>query len=91
MSLIPLLIFYQFADAMQICYANILRGTGRVMSMMRIAIISYVIIGLPAAYILGFTLDMGVKGIFLAISLGLFIAAGLFFREYHKLGKTHFS
>lgn len=91
MSLIPLLLFYQFADAMQICFANILRGTGRVMSMMRIAIISYVIIGLPAAYIMGFTLGWGVKGIFLAISLGLFTAAGLFFWEYHKFGKAHFS
>lgn len=91
MSLIPLLLFYQFADAMQICFANILRGTGRVMSMMRIAIISYVIIGLPAAYIMGFALGWGVKGIFLAISLGLFTAAGLFFWEYHKFGKAHFS
>ena len=90
MSLIPLLIFYQFADAMQICYANILRGTGRVMSMMRIAIISYVIIGLPAAYILSFVLGMGVQGILLAISLGLFTAAGLFLWEYHKISKTKF-
>jgi MATE family multidrug resistance protein len=76
---------------MQICFANILRGTGRVMSMMRIAIISYVIIGLPAAYVMGFALGWGVKGIFLSISLGLFTAAGLFFWEYHKFGKAHFS
>lgn len=88
-SLIPLLIFYQFADAMQICYANILRGTGQVMSMMRIAIISYLIIGLPAAYVLGFTFGMGVRGIFLAISLGLFTAAGLFYREYSKVERKH--
>jgi hypothetical protein len=40
---------------------------------------------------MGFALGWGVKGIFLSISLGLFTAAGLFFWEYHKFGKAHFS
>ena len=84
LSLIPLLVLYQFADAMQICYANILRGTGHVLSMMRIAIISYLIVNIPAAFILGFPLGWGVKGIFLAFFIGLFTAACLFFWEYRK-------
>ena len=47
LSLIPFLVLYQFADAMQICYANILRGTGHVLAMVRIAIISYLIVNIP--------------------------------------------
>ena len=84
LSLIPLLVLYQFADAMQICYANILRGTGHVLAMVRIAIISYLIVNIPAAFILGFPLGWGVKGIFLAFFIGLFTAASLFFWEYRK-------
>lgn len=84
LSLIPFLVLYQFADAMQICYANILRGTGHVLSMVRIAIISYLIVNIPAAFILGFSLGWGVKGIFLAFFIGLFTAATLFFWEYRK-------
>lgn len=84
LSLIPFLVLYQFADAMQICYANILRGTGHVLAMVRIAIISYLIVNIPAAFILGFPLGWGVKGIFLAFFIGLFTAATLFFKEYRK-------
>ena len=84
LSLIPLLVLYQFADAMQICYANILRGTGHVLSMVRIAIISYLIVNIPVAFILGFPLGWGVKGIFLAFFVGLFAAATPFFWEYRK-------
>lgn len=88
LSLIPLLVLYQFADAMQICYANILRGTGHVLSMMRIAIISYLIVNIPVAFFLGFPLGWGVKGIFLAFFIGLFTAASLFFKEYRKAMRT---
>ena len=88
LSLIPLLVLYQFADAMQICYANILRGTGHVLSMMRIAIISYLIVNIPVAFFLGFPLGWGVKGIFLAFFIGLFTAATLFFWEYRKAMRT---
>lgn len=84
LSLIPFLVLYQFADAMQICYANILRGTGHVLAMVRIAIISYLIVNIPVAFFLGFSLGWGVKGIFLAFFIGLFTAATLFFKEYRK-------
>ena len=84
LSLIPFLVLYQFADAMQICYANILRGTGHVLAMVRIAIISYLIVNIPVAFFLGFPLGWGVKGIFLAFFIGLFTAATLFFKEYRK-------
>ena len=54
LTLIAPLILYQFCDATQVCYANALRGTSHVMPMMWIAFVSYVLVGIPVAYLLGF-------------------------------------
>ena len=85
LSLIVPLLLYQFGDAIQICYANALRGTAHVMSMMKIAFISYVIIGIPTGYLLGFPLGWGIHGIFLAFSAGLFSAAIQFYLEFRHV------
>lgn len=84
-SLIPPLILYRLGDAMQICYANALRGTSHVMSMMWIAFISYIVVNIPAGYILAFPLGMGIYGLFIAFSLGLFVAAALFLSHYRSV------
>lgn len=86
-SLIPPLILYQLGDAMQICYANALRGTSHVMSMMWIAFVSYIVVNIPAGYILAFPLGMGIYGLFIAFSLGLFVAVTLFYCHYRKVMK----
>ncbi|MDD5779649.1 MAG: MATE family efflux transporter [Bacteroidales bacterium] len=89
LSLIPLLVLYQFADAMQICFANVLRATGHSLAMMRTAFISYLLLNLPAGYLLAFPLGLGVRGIFMAFSLGLLCAAFLFARDYHRVVRQH--
>ena len=89
LSLIVLLVVYQFGDAMQICYANVLRGTGHVMSMMKVAFVSYILINIPLAYVLSFPLGFGLHGIYAAFSAGLFTAALLFFRKYTKVLRSH--
>lgn len=78
MSLIPPLLLYQLGDATQINFANALRGTSKVMSMLWISFFSYVVVGLPVTYLLGFPLGMGIYGIFLSFSVSLFLAATLF-------------
>lgn len=85
LTLIVPLILYQFGDAMQICYANALRGTSEVMSMMWIAFISYIVVNIPMGFILGFPCGLGIRGIFLAISLGLFTAAPLFYFRFRAV------
>ena len=85
LSLIPPLVLYQLGDAMQICFANALRGTAHVQSMMWIAFVSYVVVNLPMAYVLAFPLGMGSMGLFLAFSAGLFTAALLFARQYYRV------
>lgn len=77
-SLIVPLILYQFCDATQINFANALRGTSNVMPMLWIAFVAYVIIGVPATYVLGFPCGLGIYGIFLSFSVSLSVAAGLF-------------
>ncbi len=88
-SLIFPLILYQFGDAMQICFANALRGTSHVMSMIWIAFVSYILVNIPAGYVLGFPCGLGITGIFLAISLGLFTAAPLFYFHFRKILRQH--
>ncbi len=75
--LVPL-VLYQYGDATQIAFANALRGTSRVMPMLWIAFVSYMVIGIPVTYLMGFTFGLGTYGIILSFSASLFIAAFLF-------------
>ena len=77
-ALIVPLVIYQLGDATQINFANALRGTSHVMPMIWIAFVSYIVIGIPVTYILGFPLGMGTYGIILSFSVSLFLAAALF-------------
>ncbi len=77
-ALIVPLVVYQFGDATQINFANALRGTSHVMPMIWIAFVCYVIVGIPATYLLGFPLGLGTYGIILSFSVSLFLAAALF-------------
>lgn len=82
------LLLYQVADATQINFANALRGTGNVRPMMWIALVSYIVVGLPASWLLAFPLGLGLYGIVLSFSCSLFLAAFLFFIYFrHTLRK----
>lgn len=83
-TLIVPLVLYQYGDATQICFANVLRGTARVMPIMWIAFFSFVVVGIPAAYLLGFPAGLGVQGVFLSFSVSLFVAAVLFFWDFQR-------
>lgn len=86
-TLIFPLVLYQVADATQINFANALRGTSKVMPMLWIAFVSYVVIGVPSTYMLGFTFGMGVYGIILSFSCSLVVAALLFLCFFLKSTK----
>ena len=70
-SLVLILIAYQFGDALQIAYANALRGISDVFSMAMISFIGYFIIAIPSSYICGFVMDGGIQGIWLGYPIGL--------------------
>lgn len=84
LSLVAPLIVYQFTDALQIGLANALRGVSQVVAMMRASIVSYLAIGLPVSYALGFPLGCGVIGIFYAFSISLGTASTLYYLYYRR-------
>lgn len=85
LSLVGPLLLYQLADAMQICYANALRGTSKVKPMMWVAFVSYLLVNIPLGYVLGFVVGWGIHGIFYAFSAGLLCAAILFYRYFSRV------
>lgn len=87
-SLIFPLVLYQAGDATQINFAGALRGTSKVMPMLWIAFFSYIVIGVPATYALGFPAGLGSYGIILSFSVSLFIAAALFLTFFLKATRT---
>ncbi len=82
-QLIPLVI-YQLGDATQINVAAALRGTTHVMPMLWIALVSYIIVGIPVTYLLAIPAGLGLQGIFLSFSIALFLAGALFLRYFLK-------
>ena len=87
-SLIFPLVLYQAGDATQINFAGALRGTSKVMPMLWIAFFSYIVVGVPATYALGFPAGLGSYGIILSFSVSLFIAATLFLTFFLKATRT---
>lgn len=87
-SLIFPLVLYQLGDATQINFANALRGTSHVLPMSWIAFISYIIVGVPATYVMTFTLGMGMWGLVASFSVSLFLAGALFLVFFLRSTRT---
>ena len=87
-TLIVPLVLYQLGDATQINFSNALRGTSNVMPMLWIALVCYVIVGVPATYLIAITASMGIFGIILSFSIPLFLAGALFLYFFMKTTKS---
>ena len=83
-TLIFPLVLYQLGDATQINFSNALRGTSNVMPMLWIALVCYVIVGVPATYLLAIPASFGIFGIILSFSIPLFLAGALFLYFFMK-------
>ena len=69
---------FQLFDGWQMVGLSALRGLTDVTFAMFIAITSYVIIAMPAGYLLGFVWDFGSVGVWTGLCIGLIIAAGAY-------------
>lgn len=78
LAMIVPIALYQFGDATQITFANALRGTSHVMPMLYIAFVSYIMVGLPVTWFLGFPCRLGLYGIVLSFSVCLLLAGVLY-------------
>ena len=77
---IPLLAvaaLFQIVDTLQIVSVGLLRGIQDIKVPMVIAVISYWGIGVPAAWILAFPLEMGGVGVWLGLAIGLSLSGVL--------------
>lgn len=83
-SLFFLLFAYQFGDGLQLCFANVLRGIQDVRPIMYAAFVSYYLIAIPSAYVLGFKTSLGIHGIWLGFPIGLTLAGIFFYARYHS-------
>ncbi|MDE6161103.1 MAG: MATE family efflux transporter [Muribaculaceae bacterium] len=88
-ALIFPLVLYQLGDATQIAFANALRGTSHVMPMLWIAFVSYIVVGIPATWLLAFPVGLGLYGIILSFSASLFMAGALFLIYFLRATKNH--
>lgn len=83
--LLPILMLYQYVDGAQIVLANALRGLSDVKPIMWISFVTNFFIAIPAGYILGFPLGMGIQGIWLAYPIGFVFSVALLGHRAHKL------
>ena len=68
--------WFRVMDGAQVMALGLLRGVQDTRGPMVIAAVSYWIIGVPSAYVLGFTFGMGGEGVWLGLVRGL-TAAGI--------------
>jgi MATE family multidrug resistance protein len=76
---------FQIFDGTQVVMLGALRGLSDVKKAFWMALLAYMIIGLPTAYLLGFTFEFGVEGVWAGLSLSLAVAASLFFYRFWKM------
>jgi MATE family multidrug resistance protein len=74
-SLLIIAALFQLSDGTQAVGIGLLRGLADAKIPMIITFVAYWIIGLPGGYLLGFTLDYGVQGIWFALFLALTVSA----------------
>ncbi len=73
---------FQLMDAAQVMALGLLRGVQDTRAPMVIAAVSYWIVGVPASYLLGFTMGFGGVGIWLGLAVGLALAAVLLLARF---------
>jgi multidrug resistance protein, MATE family len=77
--------FFQLSDGTQVVGLGALRGMGDVKIPTLVTFVAYWVISIPLAYYLGFKLNMGGNGIWIALSLGLTISAAALYWRFRKL------
>ena len=76
---------FQVSDGMQVMGLGACRGMKDVKAPTIFTLIAYWIIGLPVGYMLGFQLNMGAKGIWWGLLIGLTVAAILMLTRFNRL------
>jgi len=86
-SLLIIAALFQLSDGTQAVGIGVLRGLTDVKIPTAITFIAYWIVGLPVGYFLGFTLELGVQGIWIGLLLGLTTSAILLTLRFNSRSK----
>lgn len=84
-SLIWVAGIFQLSDGIQVVGLGCLRGMSDVKKPTLITLMAYWGLAIPASYVLGFVLDMGPKGIWLGLLIGLSVAAITLWFRFNQL------
>ena len=83
-GLLAVAALFQLADAGQVMALGLLRGVQDTRVPMIYALVSYWLLGLPAAWFLGFPMGFGGQGIWAGLVVGLAFAAGLMMARFWR-------
>jgi multidrug resistance protein, MATE family len=86
-SLLIIAAFFQLSDGIQVVTAGALRGLQDVKIPSMLIFVAYWVIALPLGYWLAFPLQMGAKGIWIGLFLGLTLTAGAMVVRFNRLSK----
>lgn len=84
-SLLIIAAIFQISDGIQVVGLGVLRGLADVKIPTIITMIAYWFMGLPVAYIMGFTLNLGAHGIWIGLFIGLTTAAILLYLRFKRI------
>jgi MATE family multidrug resistance protein len=88
-ALIPIAGVFQVFDGLQVVAAGVLRGAGDTRGPMLINLLGYWVLGLPLSVYLGFVADLGPRGLWWGLVLGLaVVATSLLLRVRARLSRT---
>lgn len=76
------LILYQYCDGTQLTYVNALRGTSEVKPLLWIALVSYIVVGIPLMLWMALGLKLETEGVYYSFSGALTVAAVLLIRAF---------
>lgn len=79
------MMLYQFGDALQILYANALRGITDVKYMAKVALLCHFGLALPIGYLCGFVLDWGALGVWCGFPISLTTLGILLWFRFSRL------
>lgn len=86
-SLLVIAAFFQLSDGTQVVGLGALRGIKDVKIPTLITMVAYWVVGLPMSYIFAFPMNLGVKGVWYGLSVGLSTAAILLFWRFNHISK----
>ncbi len=87
-SLLVISAFFQLSDGLQVVGLGALRGMEDVKIPTLITFVAYWLLALPIGYFMGFTLNMGIQGIWYGLLLGLSISAIMMLIRFHLKTKN---